>query len=138
MPHTRDELDIRYGQDMGQELLLQELDKLPALFGGDGRSINAPLIVNSTSQAMSKRLVRNYVSKILGQHGTEWRFIQTEVMKSSPIEGHIERQVAEELDGHRTVFYFDFSRSHGGSLALLRRAYEMRVLDEAQGWLVLQ
>lgn len=131
--HTRDELDIRYRQDMGSEHLLEELDKLPSLFGGDGWSLENPLIVNSTSKAMSDRLINDHVSKHFGRHGVDWRMVDKDVVTSSPVEGHVERHVAENLEGRRGVFYFDLSRSHGGSLGLLRRAYEMRVLEDAYG-----
>ncbi len=138
MPHTRDELDMLYGRETAKDVLLQELDKLPSLFGGDGRTLNNPLIVNSESRAMAGRLMKNFVSKELGQFGRAWHMVESEIVISSSIDGYIERQVMEELDGRRTVFYFDLSRSHGGSLGLMRRAYEMRVLDEAEGWLVMQ
>lgn len=133
--HTRDELDIRYRQDMGSEHLLEELDKLPSLFGGDGWSLENPVIVNSTSKAMSERLMKEHISKFFGPQGANWRVVEREVTTSSAVEGYIERHVAEHLEGRRAVFYFDLSRSHGGSLGLLRRAYEMRVLADSSGGL---
>lgn len=132
MPHTRDELDFRYAQGRVSDLMLEELDKLPALFGGDGSSADTPIIVNAESNAMAGRLILDYISELLGRFGEEWRIASLKKVKTAEPDQYVERHVVEDLDGNRTSFYFDLSRSHGGSVGLLRRAYEMRMLAEAK------
>lgn len=138
MAYTRDEINLRCRREQASDTILAELDKLPPLFGGDGSSLDNPIIVNSTSHAMSERLASGHVAKLLGKAGRDWLFAEQDVVVDSPTQGHVERWVAEELNGRRTVFYFDLSRSHGGSMDLLCRAFEMLVLDEAQPGLVTQ
>lgn len=131
-PHTRDELELRFSGNGQMDLLLEELDRLPPLFGGDGLSENSPVVVNATSRALSERLIKDFISQTMGKSGVDWKTVETALIVSPDRDGHVECRVAESLDGQRREFFFDLSRSHGGSLSLLRRAYEMRVLNEAE------
>lgn len=135
---TRDELELRIGMAGMVDHLFEELDKLPSLFGGDGRSENAPVVVNSSSRALGERLIKGFISRTLGKSGIDWTIVETSLVVSPHSEGHVECRVAETLDGRREEFYFDLSRSRGEGVGLLRRAYEMLVLDGAEDrmWVV--
>ncbi len=134
MAHTRDELEVRLERDRGSQHLLEVLDSLPSLFGGDGRTREMPVVVNSVSGALAKLLIRNHITKTLGgRSGVDWKKVKvTEIEERQDYDGHVECHTVETLVGTQEKFYFDLSRSHGANLYLLKRAYEIQMLGEAE------
>ncbi len=134
MAHTRDELEVRLERQRGSDHLLEVLDSLPSLFGGDGRAREMPVVVNSASGALSKLLIRNHITKTLGgRSGVDWKTLQVkELQDQLDYDGYVECHTVETLDGTQVEFYFDLSRSHGGTLHLLKRAFEIQMLGEVE------
>lgn len=134
MAHTRDELDVLFDWNQGDTSLIEKLDKLPPLLGGEGRTLDDPVVVNSSSRALSRLLIRNYISRLMGRNGVNWKTVQKTVVTDEAHPGrHVERHMVESLYGARVAFFFDLSRCHGGDLEMFRRAYEVRMLDSVDG-----
>lgn len=99
-----------------------EFDGKPAIYGGDGSSIESAIVVNCASVEMEKSVIRQYISERHGEEGTHWTFgIRAALSPPKDRPDRYYRRFEIELsDGKKAGYTFDCTRSHRGIQALLK------------------
>lgn len=86
----------------------------PPLFGGDGLAPETAVIVNCASTAMARSLIGQFVSKIHGQHGSDWEHGPEFFVRKPGIPDFTVRAVGIKLsNGEYVTYYFNLARPHG-------------------------
>jgi len=104
---------------------LEEMDKMPPIYGGDATSVHTAATINCASMGMANHLIDRFISEQHGQKDTDWSLKLEYFIEKENIPEFTRAFVVTTKSEEKNIYYFNVARPMNGTMQMTKNIKQL-------------